>query len=555
MSTILARNDDGQAEALAGQATPSTTLPREVMTPEPGFVSSVKPNPQENAPENDGWPPRLELPAMAAAVPALSPKLIPEAFQRWLVDASERACVPLEFMVVAALTALSSLVGRSLAICPKQHDNWTVIPNLFGMIVGNPSIGKSPALGEGTSPLKHLAVKAHEAFEKHEAEREAEITIVKMKMERLKREAAGKNADPDAIQAQLVDLNKRLKELEREGKERRYLTNDATIEKLADLLVHNPRGLLVLRDELSGLLTSFSKSGRESDRAFYLEAWSGLEAHSVDRVGRGSIYVPAVVLGVLGGIQPARLMAYMYGALRGEEDADGFLQRFQLLVWPDQLREWKNVDRAPDHEARRRAFAVFERIDTLDVTTLSEVEEGDPPALRFTVEAQRLFDSWREGLMRRIRSPEFDATPAFQSHLAKYPSLFASLALLAHLIQVVDGQAVGKVSLGAAQLALDWCNFLEAHARKVYAPELNTTVLAAQLLGEKVEQGHIEDGQTVREIYRRQWTGLKTPEQVEVALKVLEQCHWLRVETVDSGKSGGRPSEILHLHPELRKAA
>ena len=47
--------------------------------------------------------------------------------------------------------------------------------------------------------------------------------------------------------------------------------NDPTVEKLRELLKDNPRGLLLIRDELSGLLRSFDKQGREGDREFYLE--------------------------------------------------------------------------------------------------------------------------------------------------------------------------------------------------------------------------------------------------------------------------------------------
>jgi hypothetical protein len=41
-----------------------------------------------------------------------------------------------------------------------------------------------------------------------------------------------------------------------EPQERRFKSNDSTVEKLGDLLVHNPQGMLVFRDELIGLLAS-----------------------------------------------------------------------------------------------------------------------------------------------------------------------------------------------------------------------------------------------------------------------------------------------------------
>ena len=63
------------------------------------------------------------------------------------------------------------------------------------------------------------------------------------------------------------------------------MTNNATIEKIAEILRDNPDGILYYRDELMGWLRSLDKAGREADRAFYLEAWNGNGSFSVDRIG------------------------------------------------------------------------------------------------------------------------------------------------------------------------------------------------------------------------------------------------------------------------------
>lgn len=168
---------------------------------------------------------------------------------------------------------------------------------------------------------------------------------------------------------------------------------------------------------------------------------------------------------------------------------------------------------------------------------------------RFSPEAQELFDAWLDNLMTRLRSSKFDTAPAFQAHLAKYPSLMPKLALVFHLIDEASGKAPGPISAEAANLAVNWCRFLEMHARKVYAAEINHEAAAAHLLAEKVSQGDVQDGQRVRDIYRHQWPGLKTAEQVGAALAVLEAHHWLKV--VKTGEEGrGRPAEIIRLNPK-----
>ena len=61
-----------------------------------------------------------------------------------------------------------------------------------------------------------------------------------------------------------------------------------------------------------------------------------------------------------------------------------------------------------------------------------------------------------------------------------------------------------------------------------------------------------QDGQTVREIYRREWPGLMNAEKVYAGLEVLTQHQWVRIE---QRETGGRPSEVLSIHPKIRRAA
>jgi Protein of unknown function (DUF3987) len=129
-----------------------------------------------------------------------------------------------------------------------------------------------------------------------------------------------KNAAKEA--AKTGDHSK-LKEIARRGQGtevpeepvlRRYKTNDTTVEKLSELLLQNPQGILINRDELSGWLRNLDKQGREGDRAFYLEGWNGTGSFDVDRIGRGCLHIPALCLSILGTIQPGPLSSYVWAA-------------------------------------------------------------------------------------------------------------------------------------------------------------------------------------------------------------------------------------------------
>jgi len=131
------------------------------------------------------------------------------------------------------------------------------------------------------------------------------------------------------------------------------------------------------------------------------------------------IHIPALCLSILSGIQPGPLSSYVWASTQGKEGDDGLLQRFQLIVWPDTLKEWRNVDRWPDAEAKGRAYEVFDRLDALTAREFGAFAEGDDtPAVRFTPEAQEAFDEWRDELETMLRDEEL--IPVLEAHLAKY---------------------------------------------------------------------------------------------------------------------------------------
>ena len=127
--------------------------------------------------------------------------------------------------------------------------------------------------------------------------------------------------------------------------------------------------MLVVRDELTGWLAQLDKHGREGERQFLLQAWAGDMGFTIDRIGRGSIRVPAVCVSLLGNIQPGRLRGYLSNMLEGGPTDDGLFQRFQILVWPDLPRNWRLVDRSPNAAALVAAEKVFSRLANLSADT------------------------------------------------------------------------------------------------------------------------------------------------------------------------------------------
>ncbi len=218
---------------------------------------------------------------------------------------------------------------------------------------------------------------------------------------------------------------------------RRYIINDSTVEKLGELLNENPNGLLLVRDELGGWLATIQSEDGSVARAFYLECFDGNGSFTYDRIGRGTIFIESCCLSLIGGIQPSRIASLVRAALSGELD-DGLIQRLQLAVYPDDVREWRLVDRWPNKAATERVDWVIEQLD--------QIPDEPRSALRFCPEAQEKFNAWYTRHMQESRREEVH--PALQSHFLKMPQTIAGLALLFELIgggrQVVSEDATTR---------------------------------------------------------------------------------------------------------------
>ncbi len=304
----------------------------------------------------DDWPDPHPLPDLPP-VPNFDLDLLPKSIWPWIADVSERLQLPPDIAAIGAVTALSSAVGRRVRIRPMQNDPWTVVPNLWGMVVAPPGYKKSPALSIVMKPLHDLEHKAHHDHLMEIALWEAEKGRIDMLNSAAKSAAMAKLKKDQA-----AEVVPKLQSDPEEPIPRRYVVNNFSLEALGEVMIGNPDGVLAFSDELYGLLMMASKTGNEELHSFLLTGWNGDGRFAFDRIGRGKRYVENVCLSVLGGIQPGRLVDYLTnGGIGGALDS-GFANRFQLLTWPDLAEAWENIDRIPNHDAQEAYRRIFERV-------------------------------------------------------------------------------------------------------------------------------------------------------------------------------------------------
>ena len=480
------------------------------------------------------------LPDALEPVEPLPFDALPQSLRPWVADVAERMQCPPDFVAVPLLVGAASLVARRLAIRPQARTEWTERGNLWALIVGRPGVMKSPAMAQALAPLERMEARAAADFT-------GAMTAHKAKSEAHK--LRGKVAERDALallkKNARADLSDLLGGAEPDLPVRpRYIVNDLTYEKLGEVLSQNPNGVLSVRDEMRGLLTHLSREEQAPARAFYLTAWSG-GRYTFDRIGRGTVTIADARLSMVGCIQPGPLSEYIRQARRGAAD-DGLMQRF-LIAWPDDPGEWRNVDRWPDSAAKREAWSVFDRLDTLDASAVGAQQEtgysGEPdglPFLRLADDAREAFEEWHAEIESRIRTAEGEG---IEGALSKFRTHIPALALLLHLTD----RGTGPVSQQATLRALAWAEYFESHARRAFGSGRRLTVAAAKAVLRRARSGALAEVFTARDVYRSGWEHLSDRESAEAALDLLVTHGYLSETELLSGPSGGRPSVVYEL--------
>lgn len=484
------------------------------------------------------WPEPTEIKCELLPVPPFPNELIPEAFRAHVMDIAYRRQVPLSFPACGVMSVAGSIIGAGCGIKPKRNDDWLVVPNLWGGIIASPGKLKSAILSDVIAPLSRLETVSREQYEaalatfgvdtaEHDKRKQALLDFMKKaaKDERQTKTRTGRKRDQlsnmDELKYALLELKP-----PHQPTHRRFKTNDATIEMVHQLLSTNPRGLLITRDELTGWLSSLDREDRKQDRAFYLESWNGTGSFTYDRIGRGSVFVGSLCVSIFGGIQPDKLREYLYASMRGGED-DGLQQRFQMLVYPDDV-EWCYVDEPPDPIAKKQAHATFDTLAAADFTKFGAVldENETIPYFRFSDSSQEFFKDWLIDLERNKLSQNDE--PIIVEHLSKYRSLMPSVALIDHLAKSANGNLSKDISLESAERAAAWCDFLELHARRIYGLVARARFKAAINLADKLRKGKLSDGFTARDVYLHGWSYLSTADETQAALNELVLHNWLR---------------------------
>lgn len=458
--------------------------------------------------EGDPKPFQIQL----TSVPPFPLEIFPEKIQKYLFILASQYSQEPDYAATAFIILSSGLIGRSVDLRMRASHSWMETANSWGILVGPPSSKKSPVLRQIFSLIKSLEKRAGEIFS----------TALKAYNTR-KKEAENTKKDFEELPPV----------------RRRYVTDDVTTPKLRELMSGNPKGLILRNDELKGQLERLDKQGSEGDRSFMMSCWSGLDDYSEDRMCRGSLLNVPLVLTWIGCIPPAPLRQYICEAIGRGGGADGFMQRFQLICYPNHKATFTLPNETMPTSLETEIQEMMEQLDT-------EISDH-PRHLSFNDQSQAYFDQW---LVSHENNTRTGVHPLYwESHLGKQSKVVAALTITLHrLKEVLTGKLEEKIALETLQSALSAQAYYLAHARRCYDSVVGGAVNDAETILRLIRQRRLPNRFKAQDIYHQGLGGIADSTKARAALDLLQDYGWVISEKETSGI--GRKHEFWIVHPK-----
>jgi hypothetical protein len=348
---------------------------------------------------------------------------LPRATRRLVREAAASIGCPAALIGVPVLVTLASAIGNSRILNLKG--GWEEGATIYAASVAPPGAKKTPAYKEAIRPATNVQAKSYRDYQQ--------------KLRLYEEEQEGfHDSEPPTLH--------------------RTWVGDITVEALTSVLASNKRGVLVVRDELSGWVRSMNQyKAKGADRQFYLEAW-GNSPYSVDRKGaQEPIFLERPFTCLYGTIQPEVLSELDIGR------DDGLLDRFLFACPAYQPIGW--TEHEISEEAREGYHRQYVSLRELEMG-LDEYDNPCPKRVRFSPDAKAVVAQLVDELVTETEQPGFPRR--LQGPWAKMAGYLARLSLILALCRTVDDGDSERVESSDVLMATVLLDYFKHQAQRIY---------------------------------------------------------------------------------------
>lgn len=323
-------------------------------------------------------------------------------------------------VIVACVTAAASVIDDRYKLTIRPESNWHVSARQWSFLCGGPSTGKSPAIRAASGHIKTMHGILHERWR---------------------------------------DANEGKSRNEQEPAPALY-TSDTNVPALSDRLRGNPRGLLMLTEEFAswiGAIDTSDKGDAAKNRGDWLQLRDG-GPHQIDRVERGSMFVPNWGVSVLSACTPDGLAKQMK-----QMPEDGLIQRFIpcILATPSEK---------PSGDSRQAEANWGSWLEGVYAATTRMIDSY----IYLSPQARQMFDDEADNLRQLIIATEQFA-PSYAAHLGKHPGMLGEVALVFSVFSSQNGHLPTEVSAESMGFAIRYLRKARKHAHTLYASILSAS--------------------------------------------------------------------------------
>ena len=355
--------------------------------------------------------------------------------------------VPIEICIAAMLAYLATLVGRSCGL--KIKDNWTEHGNLYIALVARSGVGKTPATNYIFKPITNLERMYYHQYE-----------------EELRRYQ---------IEYEDWDSTKKDKKLQRDQSickpdhpiRKEIIADDFTIEALTNSLIYNPKGIAIIKDEISGLFYNLDKYSQKQGGTItrLIEAYDSRD-WKTNRVNSSrNSYVSDATLSIFGTIQPGILK----NIFKQTEIESGFTSRFAFInAYPNGPSLWS--DKCESKEVNDILEHIGDKISLLQ-------PDPNPTEIQCTEEAKNAFIEFNNEISTQSWMGSADNE---DSVLQKMKARCLRICLLMHIsTQILENKDITtNVSLETMNNAITLTHWLIQHTKITWSMLKDNSTLA-----------------------------------------------------------------------------
>jgi hypothetical protein len=475
---------------------------------------NVAPPAAETPPDTqEPWEPIMRLNEGIDA-PSFPLDVLPEPLAALVTEGAEALPCPPDFIGIPMLVLAGAAIGATR--CLHIKGNWFAKPNLYATFVASPSSKKSPAIELVAKPFYDLQESYYR--ENDQARKEWE-------------ESGSKDQ-------------------KKKPPEKCSYIQDVTTEKIARLLLDNPRGLVKIEDELSAWfreLNVYRPGGKGRDEDFWLSGNSGNPVHVMrSNPDAPPIYVRHPFLSVIGPTTPAKLNdVFCVG-----EKSTGFIERI-LIAYPKKLpargENWAEVSEE----------AIYEWEYVLKQLLYMEGEIGDygprPHVVRFTKCGRDAWVKFTNANAAEMNDPDFPNQ--LEAFWGKHEGFCARLALILHNLRAPSARREGEnVDGRSVEDAAKLVRYFQGHLRKLIGMlAIDADKERCQRVLHWIEKKEIKSFRTWQ-LQKDVRSDSLFPDMAEIdrTLNKLVRHNYLRRRAPETKKREGRPSgDVFDVHPSL----